>query len=202
MVEAVEDIEHPIVDFIKPDMVMHDGALDEALVSHDPDRTGLAHEAHDVVARVLLGFDLLRHRVRRSSVELRRCVHPDPLVRSDGIELIPKLFRSLLLFRYRVLRGHRGLRLQRPVHPLVDSVLLRVTGFDELGVDLQSDEVHAELQQSCQRIGSKRYHVVTSDPLGKTVLAEQQIEVRLGALKAYRLVPLALEDAVHSRLTR
>jgi len=26
VVEAAEDIEHPIVEFIKPDMVMHDGA--------------------------------------------------------------------------------------------------------------------------------------------------------------------------------
>ena len=66
----------------------------------------------------------------------------------------------------------RRLRLQRAMHPLVATVLLRLARLDQFRKDAKPYPPSRQARQARQRDGGKRYAVVSADALGQTELAE------------------------------
>ena len=74
--------------------------------------------------------------------------------------------------------GTGGLGLESSMHALVSTVLLRVGGFDELGVNPETDPPDGESREATQRGGGEGHPVVGADDLRKAVLLEEPQEDR------------------------
>jgi hypothetical protein len=101
-------------------------------------------------------------------------------MRPDFVVLVAKPIERTLLPTHRATRRHaRGL-LQRQVHPLVPSVLLRLSGIDPLQLDAQARPPRRELGESSDRRGRcERLPIVGTNRFGQTVAAKQLVEDRL-----------------------
>src|SRR5688572_1000778 len=91
-----------------------------------------------------------------------------------------------LLHAQRRPRWSRGFRLERPMHSLMASILLRRGRFDQLWTDPQFHPPDAERGESTQRRRGKGCPVVRPDSLGETGLLEEVGEDGFG-LKRRRL---------------
>ncbi len=169
MVEAEEQIIYPIVHFLLAHIILLQSVAHKDLLSQNADRPGTAHAPHQVMRRVIIGLDLHRHGSAGCLVDLHRPFHPDRFVWTHLIEFFPKLIEFLLLGSQTASRRDGGVLLQRPVHSLMHSILLRLPGFDQLGVDTQLDEPHRQLRQPCQGIRCERHPIICSNAIGQSV---------------------------------
>jgi len=74
-----------------------------------------------------------------------------------------------------------GFGLEGLVHPFMATVLLGVSGLDELGVDAEADPPNGKPRQAAQSGGGEGNAVVGADDAGQTVLLEQVAEHGLAA---------------------
>ena len=84
-------------------------------------------------------------------------------MRPVGVELGPPVIEALLLSGHVALRGPRRLRFERPVHPFMGPVLLRLPGVDALVVDPELDPPDREPAQTANGLGRERRPVVRPD---------------------------------------
>ena len=93
-------------------------------------------------------------------------------MRSEGVELISEAVEFSLLST--VIGGgrSRGFGFEGSVHTLVTAILLRFAGFDEFGVDTESDPPSGQTRESSEGIGGKRYAVIGTDAVRQAELFE------------------------------
>ena len=183
VVEAEEQVVDPVVHLLKTHVVFVQRVADEHLAAKHPNGAVTAHSPHQVVGRIVVGLDALGHASGRGLVDLRRSLHAQRFVRADLVELLAKAV-ELLLLTSQAAGGRDGcFLLQRAVHPLVDPVLLRFPGFNQLGVDAQLDEPHRQLGEPCQGAGGEGRAIVGADAVGEPVGLKEAPEVLDGPLE-------------------
>jgi hypothetical protein len=94
----------------------------------------------------------------------------------EFVVLAPEGIEAALLVPAGRGRGARRRPLERPVHPLVAAVLLRLARLDQLGIDPQPHPPDAELGEAAERPGGKRDAVVGTEDFRESVLSEQPLE--------------------------
>jgi hypothetical protein len=67
------------------------------------------------------------------------------------------------------------------MHAFVATILLRVAGFDEFGVDAQADSADAQRRQAGESAGGERHAVAGASDLGEAELLKEAPEHRLDA---------------------
>jgi len=96
---------------------------------------------------------------------------------SDVVVLAPEAIKRALLPAERAARRGTGRLLQRQVHPLVATVLLRLPGVDPFELDAKAGPPSRQLGEPCRlRDGRERLAVVRPDGLRQTELSEQRDE--------------------------
>lgn len=90
----------------------------------------------------------------------------------EGVELFPELVEFSLLGSVIGGRWPRGFGFEGSVHTLVTAILLRFAGFDEFGVDTESDPPSGQTRESSEGMGGKRYAVIGTDAVRQAELFE------------------------------
>jgi hypothetical protein len=72
------------------------------------------------------------------------------------VEAVDEAIEAGLLLQQVFGRGLGGFLLEREVHALVSTVLLRVAGLDALDLDAQAQPPHRELAQAEERLGHEK----------------------------------------------
>jgi hypothetical protein len=165
---------HAIIHFLYPHLVLLQGVAHEDLIMRHSDRSCAARPPHQEVFEVFMGFDLLRHFPARWLVDHpTRPLHPKCLLRAILIEFIPKLIELALLSSQTTPRRDRCFLLQRAMHTLVHTILLRFPGINQLRVDPKLDEPHRGLRQPRQGVRDKRDSVVRPYALGSAQVSKR-----------------------------
>jgi hypothetical protein len=134
------------------------------------------------------------HGARRWRIAARRCLLVECLMRSEIVELGFEPIELALLRCQVPCRRARRLGFECAVHALMATVLLRLTGLDELGQDAQADPPGRKRRQTRQAHGGERCAVVRANARGQAVLSEDPHEYGLGFMRRRRLQRLALEQ--------
>lgn len=91
--------------------------------------------------------------------------------------LAAETIKTLLLLHQCSTRWPCSFGLERPVHPLVLSVLLRVSEFDALRTNSKADPPHRELGQSTKSNWAREWNsIIASDYLGEPVALKESFE--------------------------
>jgi hypothetical protein len=106
-------------------------------------------------------------RLSCGACEARRAAGPDRVV------LRLKDLEALLLGPPGGRRGAGRRPLERPVHPFVPAVLLRMSRIDQFRVNPQLDPPHAQLRQPSEGLGGERDAVVGPENLGQAVFLKE-----------------------------
>jgi len=146
------------------------------------------------VRGVVVGFDPSGEGPGGEAVELGGSRHVERLVRAKLVELLAEGVELALLEGQAAGGRDRGLPLEGAMNALVDGVLLRPAGLDELGVDAELDEPDGEGGETSQGAGGEGDAVVGADAVGQTELLEEPGEVHLGELKGDGRVGVDAEE--------
>jgi hypothetical protein len=105
----------------------------------------------------------------------------ESLVRPDLVEVVSEDVEASLLGG--AVGGGRegGFRLEIPVHAFVSTVLVRGSGLDEVGEDVELDPPDGEAREAAQGNGCEGGSVVGPDPVGEAELLEEPSEDAPGA---------------------
>jgi len=182
--EDVAEMNGPnaVVDFLKADGVLLQGVGDEQQALFESKGAGVGNAFNDEMAGVLDRGQLPRIFAIRGSVE--RC-GGFPAERLVGALLVvyPSEAVESSLLGWQVDPWRSGsLCLERPVHALVGTVLLRLAGKDTLMLDAQAEPPDVELGETVNAAGGEGNAVVGADGAGQAVFAEQSLKYRAGAL--------------------
>src|SRR5436305_6684221 len=124
-------------------------------------------------------------------VKLSRRPLPERFVRPLLVVDAPKLVEAFLLGRPAPGRRTRRLLLQRPMHPFVPAILLRVARLNALQANSQLEPAHREARQASQRAGAgKRTAIVRPYRLRQPVLLKQPLEHRPSQRLGHRVQSL------------
>src|SRR5207248_6393052 len=120
--------------------------------------------------------DERRQAPRRRPVDRRRCGVAKCLVRTIVVERRAETIEAPLLRNDRRRRRARGFTMQRQVHPLVASVLLRLARLDTLVTNGELEPpCRQSRQSSCSRRRERR-SIVAAKRVGQTELAKHPRE--------------------------
>ena len=118
---------------------------------------------------VVVGFDPSGEGPSGGTVELGGPLHVERLVGAKLVELEAEGVELALLEGQAAGGRDRGLPLEGAMNALVDGVLLRPAGLDELGIDAELDEPDGEGGEPGQGAGGEGRAVVGSDAVGDPV---------------------------------
>src|SRR5436309_2700292 len=128
------------------------------------------------VAGILGSRQLGRERPRRRTPYGARRMHPERLMRAILVVLLLEPIKALLLQAQALRRRSRRLCLQRPMHPFMPAVLLRLALLDALMDNPKLHPPNRQPRQSRNRRAAERTSVICPDGirqphLGKDALA-------------------------------
>ena len=116
------------------------------------------------------------------------------------VELSAEAIEALLLPAERSGWRPRGLLFEGSVHTLVPTVLLRVTGLDELVMNAKPDPPDREPAEPSNGQRREGNTVVREYALRETILPEEPLEYRLRALMRRRAKRLAAEEVARASI--
>src|SRR4051812_20015002 len=141
-----------------------------------------ADDQHIVVQRIRRLRKVVWHPALRRLMRLGGCFQPERLVWPHLVELPTELVKTLLLLQGVRAGRSRGFRLERPVHPLMLAVLLRVGRLCSLMRDAQSQPPGRQPGQSGQARRRERGAIVAADDPRQAMLIEDLVEGLAGLL--------------------
>jgi len=189
-VKAKEQVVDTVVNFLECNIFFVERLAHKDLISKDANCSAATDAAYQIVQRVVICADRLRHLSLRWSVDLRMSFHFKPFMRALLVVLFAKLIKLVLPQFHVASRRVRGLLCQGTMHPLVDAVLLRPTRLDELGIDSQLCPPHREAGKPSQGIGSKRGSVVSAHAVGQAVNAKKPVKMSLCHIPVHLRMPI------------
>src|SRR5450755_2046307 len=137
---------------------------------------------------------LRRMRSKRRGENFGWTLHVDRLVRPLVIEFLDKRIKPLLLLEEIGFRGPGCLSLERSVHSLVPTVLLRASWTNTFELDTEPKPVRRQLRQSSQADRRKRHAVVRAHHRRQTIRAKYLLAGFARRLVANRSHPFAAKD--------
>lgn len=173
------DIPDAIIDLFQADVFTAQGVGDADPMFIPSDPTVATDETNLEVSRVLERWQLSGESADGWSIDRSRRFLTKGLMGPFEVVLLAEGVEAPLLSLEIAGRRTRRLGLERSVHALVSTVLLRVGGFDELGVNPQTDPPDGESRETTQRGGRKGHPVVGPNNPRKTVLLEKPPEDRV-----------------------
>lgn len=172
------DIPNAVVDLLETDVLTSESVGDAHPVLIPANSTVATDEPDLEVPRVLDGWQRLREAAVGGSIDRSGRFLTEGLMGPFEVVLLAEGVEAPLL-SLQVAGGWTSrLGLERSVHPLVSTVLLRVGGFDELGVNPETDPPDGESREATERGGGEGYPVVGADDPRKTVLLKEPQEDR------------------------
>src|SRR6516225_7352121 len=158
-----------------------DRLADQCLADKDQlarpfDLTGAAHAAHRNVIAIVWILDPIRIGPRRGLVPRGRRLLSQRLMRPFTVVDRAERIKPFLLRRQTGGRGCRRLLVERAMHPLVPSILLRLSSHDPLGPDAQLDPPYRQPRQPADPERGKRRAVVRTDRQRQAMLLEGRLE--------------------------
>ena len=154
---------------------------------------GAAVLDHDVpVVQGVLELGQAGIGARRGGVDLGGGLHAQGLVRALVVELLAEAVEAPLLLQAVLRRRPGGRFLQREVHALVGTVLLRAPRLDALDADAEPEPPKRERGEAVEPVrGGERHPIVGADRRGQAALLEQAVERGDDRILARRLQRLA-----------
>src|ERR1700677_4492797 len=135
-----------------------------------------AHASHLMMGVIPGILDPRRHRPGRGAPDLRGRRLLQRLVRTLLVEVPAKPVEALLLFACAERRRLCRLLLQRAVHPLVPTIVLRRSRTAEMRLDAQLQQPYRQSRKPARSRRSERGAVVGADRVGKPEILEKSLE--------------------------